>query len=150
MDENLTVAELSKLAGPKTEAIMAGLQSIGKRAKNTVKGKKLVNAEKRLENLNALKSNKAFKVDTKNAEKSVAAAKSERIAQGAKAGAGLAAAGAAGILLTKALKRGSKGAVMSASKKDKLIKAMKKNPKTTAAVAGGTGAVGLASLLKDK
>tara|TARA_Y100000114_G_scaffold22257_1_gene18002 strand:+ start:12101 stop:12550 length:450 start_codon:yes stop_codon:yes gene_type:complete len=149
MDENLTVAELSKLAGPKTEAIMAGLQSIGKRAKNTVKGKKLVNAEKRLENLNALKSNKAFKVDTKNAEKSVAAAKSERIAQGAKAGAGLAAAGAAGVLLTKALKRGGKS-VMSTSKKNKLIKAMKKNPKTTAAVAGGTGAVGLASLLKDK
>ena len=62
---------------------------------------------------------------------------------------GVAAGGLTIAALAKALKRGgSAPAIVSKSNKKKLIEAMKKNPKTTAA-AGGVGALGLASLLKD-
>lgn len=59
---------------------------------------------------------------------------------------GVAAAGAGALALRAALKRGSKKGIVSMSKKQKLIKMMKKNPKTTAA-AGVGGGVGLAALL---
>lgn len=171
MDENLTVAELSKLAGTKTEAILAGLQAIAKRAKSGTKevGARLTGANVKAEKAavesareaksaipkaggkNARKANakKHKELQTKIDQGPKAIADAERKSRNARlvAGGTAAALGIAGI--AKAMKRGSKAAPML-GKKDKLIKAMKKNPKTTAAVAGGTGAVGLASLLKDK
>ena len=59
---------------------------------------------------------------------------------------GVAAAGAGALALRAALKRGSSKGLASLTKKEKLIKMMKKNPKATAA-AGVGGGVGLAALL---
>lgn len=63
-------------------------------------------------------------------------------------GAGV--AGAAGLAaLAKAVKRGGKSAVMSKSKKQKLLGALKKHRKGVAIGAGVAGTAGLASMLKN-
>lgn len=61
------------------------------------------------------------------------------------------AIGATGAVITAAalraaMKSGSKTTLSSLTKRQKLIKALKKNPKTTAAIGAGSG-VGLAALL---
>ncbi len=148
MQELLEQASMDKLAATRKETIMAGLRGALGKAKDTAKGKKWTGAEKHLGDMNALKANKNIKVNTKGAEKAVETAKSERIAQGKKVGAGLAAAG--GIaMLAKALKRGGKSAVMSKSKKDKLLAALRKHRKPLTIGAGVAGTAGLASMLKN-
>lgn len=146
MNELVAHAGVNKLASARSEAIIATIKGLGKRAKDTAKGKKWTGAEKHLADLNKVKQNPRVTVDTRGAEKALAAAKSERIAQGKKVGAGIAAAGIGAMALRSALKRGGSKGIASLTKKQKLIKMMKKNPKATAA-AGVGGGVGLAALL---
>lgn len=173
METNYALSGTEKTAGPKTDAIMAGLKNLAGNMKSQAKsyGSKVTGANVKAQKAavdDAVKAKASLgKGGGKNSKKRVAAkhkalqtkidrgpkniAAAEKDTRKARIALGAGVAGAAGLAaLARAVKRGGKSGVMSASKKQKLMAALKKHRKGIA-IGGGAavGTAGLAKLLKD-
>lgn len=142
MENLVQLADMQKLSSAKKESILSAAKHVlsGKGVKAAKESKKANDAVRAKYTVGGAGPTQRMK-DTAKADQKVL--NKERLKTHGSRAALAGGAILTGAALAKALKRGGQ----SVSKKNALIKAMKKNPKTTAAVAGGTGVAGLASML---
>ena len=168
MQELLEQASMDKLAADRKAAIMAMFGKAKSKAKDF--GSKLTRANVKAEQAavddavkakaglgpgggknskkRIAKEHKELQTKIDRGPKNIAAAEGKTRKARIALGAGV--AGAAGLAaLAKAVKRGGKSAVMSQSKKQKLMAALKKHRKGIAIGGGVAGAAGLAGMLKS-